>query len=274
MPNYLEAPRFYSRMLGRYVVGYYYWIFKNRGVKNIRLLDSGDCTALGEDDLAVFHYDDRSKVVCPDRSFKLCQVVSDRSYVKGCDFYILFDESCVRKDTLKTAFVLHPLPVGLKVCKPKFPPILFSFIGNSHTIIPELRDKRFLEDMKIKGLDIRLQYRTWNNQGDEDVFFCVRSPRGYRGHKTANRAYCAWYMNTPSIFSPDSAVMSIRKSEYDFLVASNVNEFQNSVELLRSDRSLFEKMVENCKKRADENNYDLVLRQFSNALRCIGFDFE
>ena len=94
---------------------------------------------------------------------------------------------------------------------------------------------------------------------------------GYYGHKHPGRAYQAWYMNVPSIFETNTAMASVKKSQYDFLEANSVEEFRDSVLRLRDDKDLFFKMISQAKSREAEGSYLNLINYFKVALESKGF---
>jgi hypothetical protein len=66
-------------------------------------------------------------------------------------------------------------------------------------------------------------------------------------------------MGTPLITSGSTAMAAIFKSEYDFLIADNLDEFEHQCLKLYTDKNLFVKMIENSRLRKDEhNNFQIV----------------
>ena len=121
--------------------------------------------------------------------------------------------------------------------------------------------------------------RDSGNDGTEDVYFCVRNINcqgkhtglecnaGKFGHRTANRLYQAWYMNTPGIFNLSPEMSVLRETELDFLIANNKEEFLEQAIRLQNNKDLFYAMIENGNAKNDINPYsniEIVVDQWIN----------
>ena len=109
LPNYKDFPTLYnhySAFKGRDVYSsYVYWILKNNGIDNIKLVDSLDKTK-GED-LIFFHFDNL-KAFNFDTSARKVQFVSDRPLVSGCSKYLSSDITACTGEYSKHAIDLLP----------------------------------------------------------------------------------------------------------------------------------------------------------------------
>ena len=167
----------------------------------------------------------------------------------------------------KWRFIHYPPTFNVKQCAPVFPPTRYKFVGRRHTMIPEILEQSFIDKCKKHGIDLIFDFINDNNVGDEDVYFCVRratyngkmtgleSNAGRYGHRTANRLYQAWYMNTPAIFNISPEMANLRESELDFLIANDKDEFLEQALRLKTDKDLFYAMTENGKSKLLTNPY-------------------
>ena len=135
------------------------------------------------------------------------------------------------------------------------------YMGKPEQFISEVS----LLQSKIKklGLNLKIKPREeWNDYSKADVILAVRPKKVFnRGgipsnldlnKKPASKLINSWIANVPAILSPDRAYLDIKKSKYDFLEATNVSEIIDRLKLLKSNRFLYRKMIENSKKRAAE----------------------
>lgn len=254
-----------GRNLEALEINYPFWILYNNGISNIKLITS--CEDITDSDVVVFYNCNDNRIADLldfSRDYIKIQIVTDQPIIEGCSSYICYDESVVYKDTSRLwHHVMYPLPIGLKKCNPSWPPKQISCISPDKITI----------DNSI--------YNTYNiidnsyvNRGDEDILFHIRAPVTFNphvglstrmkfpSHKTANRLYQSWYCNVPSILSSNPAMEFIRESELDFLRASNVDELHVCVNELQHDKDLFYSMIDNCKRRADENCYSVIVDQW------------
>jgi len=294
LPNYVDNPKRYDYLEGNHSsTGYYYWILKNFGIKNVFLVfPSEDLTKY---DAVIFHYDDR-KHINTNSTYKTMQIVTDRPQIPNVDLYAccnlssfktIIDPVLVRSVGIGLKQYLHgnliyipyPMAANYKKCKPTWPPKIFHYTGREGTLIKKIHSSEFIDYMKTKQVNLRFDFINDHNSGDEDVYFCVRKRTNYfsrssggnnvdtkYGQKTANRLYQSWKMGTPFITSGSSAMAAIYKSEFDFLIADTLDEFEYQCTRLVSDEKLFNNMVSNCQLRKDEFNNCLIVKQFLLAL--------
>jgi hypothetical protein len=287
LPNYLDEPSRYDYLEGNHsATGYYYWILKNFGVDNVHLVQPGQ--SLNGFDVVVFHYDNR-EFIDTKLKYKTLQIVTDRPQVPGVDLYGCCNLSCFNpifdKRLIKSvgiglkyqlvgelAYIPYPMALNFKRCSPCWPPKIYHYTGRESTLIDGIASERFVKHMKSLGVNLRFDFLNDHNSGDEDVYFCVRKKTNYYstsskgnnvdtklGQKTANRLYQSWKMGTPLITSGSTAMAAIFKSEYDFLIADNLDEFEHQCLKLYTDKNLFVKMIENSRLRKDEhNNFQIV----------------
>ena len=90
----------------------------------------------------------------------------------------------------------------------------------------------------------------------------LKSRMRFPSHKTPNRLYQSWYCNVPGIFSSNTSMDWIRKSELDFLEANSLDELDECVNRLINDKGLYNSMIQNCYKRQDENTYEEIVHQW------------
>jgi hypothetical protein len=299
LPNYKNDIEAYRYLHGRHsATGYYYWMLRNHGMDVHMVSPDDDLTKF---DIIVYHFDNRDTINF--NAYKTVQVVTDRPYVKGTTLYVAANRGILEpvkdietikrygvENTLNTwiedksrwHFIHYPPTFNIKKCKPVFPPRRFKFVGRNHTMIPEILEQSFIDKCRTHNIDLIFDFENDNNAGDEDVYFCVRRMShlggntkldcnsGKYGHRTANRLYQAWYMNTPGIFNMSPEMAGLRDSELDFLVANNKDEFLAQAIRLTKDKDLFYSMVEHCKTKTTDNPYydiQIVVQQWQEAFR-------
>jgi len=297
LPNYLDNPKRYDYLDGKHsATGYYYWILKNFGFDNISLVMPGE--DLNAYDVVVFHYDNRE---CIDvaKKYKTIQIVTDRPQVSGVDLYVACNLSTfnpiLNKELVKYvgiglkyflhgkwAYIHYPMALNYVVCKASWPPKIFHYSGRESTLIDEIYSHSFVNHMKDKGVNMRFDFVNDHNTGDEDVYFCVRKKTNYYsstckgnnvdtklGQKTANRLYQSWKMGTPLISSGANAMAAIYKSEYDFLIADTIEQFEYQSLRLLHNKDLFDAMIANGNIRKEEHTNNQIVKQFSEAFEIL-----
>lgn len=274
-PNYLESPEHYKYRTGSNAFGgkyihsnYLYWILKNNNVCNIYLLNKHG--HVNREDVIFFHYDLRDDIIKFD--CKKIQIVSDRPRVDFADYY------CVNYKQNDSEFLLdEPLPMGLTIKTPSFPPVHF------HTNLAPQHINKALRDAMSKYSDINITAETNAHVTDYnfDVFFFIRNydymNNNYKllneitpnNLKHACRLLQSWIMQVPAILTPERAMKYYIKNEYDFLAANNVDEFVHHAYKLRKDKELFYAMIENAKERKKEISNNIIVNQFKTIAQSI-----
>lgn len=296
IPNYETDPKFYDYLEGKHsATGYYYWILKNGGVEHVYLIDqNSDFT---EYDVIVFHYDNLD-LIDFSADYKKIQVVTDCPQVENCDLYICCNYSSFKLITdlelfkrvgfgLKNQlygnlhYVHYPMALNYKKCDPVFPPKIYHFTGRESTLIDDIASVKFINHMKQYDINLRFDFKNDHNNGDEDVYFCVRSKNYFSkrtkgnncdtklGQKTANRLYQSWKMGVPFITNSNSAMFSIKQSEYDFLIADTLDEFEQQCIRLKKDEELYNKMILNANNRKNEHTNEIIIQQWIHAFEKI-----
>ena len=274
-PNYLEAPKYYKfRLLpntfcGKYIhSNYLYWILKNNNIDNIQLLHKNGC--VDKEDIVFFHYDFKEDVEI--FNCKKIQIISDRPRVDFADYF------CVNYKQNVNEFLLdEPIPNGLTVKTPSFPPSHFHTNLASHHIDKSLRD------IVGKYSDINITFETNAHVTDYnfDVFFFLRNYEYINAEeklinkitpnnlKHASRLLQSWIMEVPAILTPEKAMKYYVKGELDFLAANNVDEFIFHAHKLKQNKELFYAMIDNAKQRKKEISHDTIVNQFKSIIESI-----
>jgi hypothetical protein len=99
----------------------------------------------------------------------------------------------------------------------------------------------------------------WNDFRDADVFLAVRPPRRDEYvRKPATKLYNAWLAGVPAILGVEYAYRELRRSQLDYLEVSSPPEAMRAVERLIAEPGLYEAMVANGRKRAQQFSTDAV----------------
>ncbi|MBP02197.1 MAG: hypothetical protein CMM25_05270 [Rhodospirillaceae bacterium] len=249
-------------------INYPYYILYNSD-KNLDIRLITDCNDVTDTDVVIFYNCSNNiakNKIDFKRPYKKIQIVTDQPLVEGCDSYISYDPTVLLIDNSRRWYhVMYPMPIGLKKCKPVWPPEKVVTISPGHMTIDNRVKYDIIDD-------------SFANNGDEDILFHVRKKLTYNhdiglssrmkfpSHKTANRLYQSWYCNVPGVFSTNPAMDYIRQSEYDFLEANCIEELDYNINRLQTDEKLFMKMVNNCKLRENENSHSVIVDQWLNIL--------
>lgn len=281
IPNYLHDTRpykyptdnsFYGIGLSCLETCYPYHILRNKDCDiHIELITYEELYRVGKSDTLIFymntHYTDVN--IVNNLNCRLVQIVTDTPIIDGVDMYITYDPSVVAADSKRNwKHVLYPLPIGLVKCKPSWPPTNITCVSpNMYTTSKLTYDN-----------DLTFVTDSYHNTGDEHILFHIRDnivkhdnlPVSQRmkfpSHKTANRLYQSWYAGVPGIFTSNPAMEHIRDHPYDYLIANDLQELRHNINRLRTDEGLYSHMVNICRSRSEENNHDVIYKQWMSVL--------
>lgn len=288
--NYLHDPQAYSRLCNgsfNHIV-YYYWILKNNlcvGSKYEIFLVDELPSRVNSTDIVIFYYDTAEKV-----RFNECitiQAVGDKPIIAKSNFIITHN---LAMKELNTFFIHLPLPYNIRKQTPSFPPKNFVGVGALHSFNKEITSEIFKHQCRGQGINFELITDKNFCDKNADVFVFLRdknlplyerddgtplhpasiwSPFKGDTHRHANRLYQSWYMNTPLIHNRESSIEAIVKSKYDILYAETPRELVLQMLFLQNNKTVFNKMIETCKRREGENTHDVIVDQFMNMLNII-----
>jgi len=266
--------------------GYYYWILKNLGIKNINLCL--DLCEIKEGDIVFFYHE--NYVNSPEYKFKdleyiknitKIQIMGDTDKNIWADIYAINDLTYVNQNE-NIYFLNFPLPSNIRKMKANFPPITFGTCSTSWGLDTKFKKKKYIEKFKELNMNMIYEFETNYMRENIDVFFYLRNKQLHlhfddmgepkhpvRGYKHANRLYQSFYMNVPAILNPESALISVKKSEYDFLECNTIDDFIDKSIFLKNNEFFFKNMVDNCIARSEEHSHQAIKSQFEKILNTI-----
>lgn len=130
-----------------------------------------------------------------------------------------------------------------------------AFIGNRSQLAEQLKSEKWinaLDSLGCKWLPI-FKRNKWHNYTNIDLVVAARSfDKNTYKNKPASKLVNCWRAGVPAILAPESAFMSERKSELDFIPIDSVESAISAVKKLKNDPQLYSAMVNNAGKRAEE----------------------
>lgn len=141
------------------------------------------------------------------------------------------------------------------------------FKGRNLNLDAVYRDDAFRAELEAHGMTLEtdafdglLGRQSWRDYREADVVLAVRNlTRSDAEHKPASKLVNAWFAEVPAILGPEPAYRALRRSEYDYLEASNPKEVIAALLRLRDEPGLYEKMVDNARVRRAEFTVERVL---------------
>ncbi|MET0656934.1 MAG: hypothetical protein ABW110_02105, partial [Steroidobacteraceae bacterium] len=82
----------------------------------------------------------------------------------------------------------------------------------------------------------------------------------------ATKLYNAWLAGVPAILGPEIAYRHLRRSELDYIEVNSAAEALEAIERLRSDHLLYQAMIDNGVRRAEEFTVGRLTREWTSLL--------
>lgn len=289
-PNYLDNIEYYNHLCNGnfHHTVYNYWILKNNYfLKDINfLLVENLPENVQKTDVVIYHYESLKKVKFG--AYITIQAIGDYPLIKESNYFITHNK---RMENDNTFFICFPLPASIKKLTANYPPKKFIGVGNRYSFDPEVVSGKFISDCLKLGIEVEFIHDQNYLNKDADVFFFLRDknmhlqvdnsgapihpssiwcPIYHPTHRNGNRIYQAWRMNLPCILNREASIENVVKTKYDVLFAETPRELFTKFMFLKTNKSFFDKMVENCKDRENENSYFTIVDQYRKMFYEIG----
>jgi glycosyltransferase involved in cell wall biosynthesis len=145
-----------------------------------------------------------------------------------------------------------------------------AFFGTKSNLAPELHDSSWEERLNKLGLrwQIKNTHEQWADFSDVDVVLAVRrfDPNSSYDWKPATKLYNAWHAGVPIILGRESAFRAERKSEYDYLEVTSVEETIAALKQLQTQPELRQEMIKNGRVRAVETTYEKLVERWCSLI--------
>lgn len=110
---------------------------------------------------------------------------------------------------------------------------------------------------------------SWNDFSDVDLVLAVRpADRGLYPRKPAAKLYNAWLAGVPALLGPELAYRDLRRSELDYIEVTGPDEAEAAIRRLRADPHLYQQMIDNGRKRAE----DFTVHRITEHWKALLFD--
>ncbi|MEO0770588.1 MAG: glycosyltransferase family 1 protein [Cyanobacteria bacterium J06649_4] len=130
-----------------------------------------------------------------------------------------------------------------------------AFIGSRSNLASEFYSEKWISALSSLGCQWTPLFAShqWCDYSKIDAVVAVRNfdNRDYE-HKPASKLINCWHSSVPAILAPESAFLAIQKSELDFLTVRSLDETINAVKSLKNSPELYQAIVNNGNKRAQE----------------------
>jgi len=168
-----------------------------------------------------------------------------------------------------SCFIRHWLQPGLKP-RSKSNSLRFknlAYIGRKEQLAPELLTEKWNERIASLGLQWKIidNCEKWCDYSDIDAIIAIRSLDNQQyNNKPATKLFNAWHAGVIPICGNDSAFMHEKRSNLDFIHATDIEELYHSIIKLQNDTGLRQKILENAINRAEEISNASICKDWIN----------
>jgi hypothetical protein len=216
----------------------------------------------------VLHYDDLTLKHWPHRAFVVC-IQPDRARAAAADMRLVQNHIQVRGSNDHFVY-LWPQP-GLSPRDPERGRVLkrVGYLGALIYLAQPFRSEEFrrrLAEMNVE-LVLRGQDSEHVSYSDLDAVLAVRAISDYDlSIKPAGKLFNAWIAGCPALLGAEPAYQALRRSPLDYFEVKTPDEAIAALQKLKEDPALFQKIVENGRRRAADFTTEVLCRQWEDLL--------
>ena len=186
-----------------------------------------------------------------------------------CDFTVMQNKVCVDSET--DIFIpIWPQPgliPRLKERGSKIENIVFK--GGEINLYESFRSPEFKRELEKLGVTLRINGRpetgpiVWHDYSTDDLVLAVRDLTEKDALvKPPSKLVNAWIAGVPALLGPEPAFREQRKSELDYIEVTTPQAVFEVVQLLKSQPELYQKMVANGNKRAEDFTEEKMIQRW------------
>ncbi len=269
LPNYkslkLDDPIWLSSQGGVVVwSALVYYFLKKYGYKDIYLTDN----VPKGNGILLFHPRFSKEVFQNPNLLYVCTLADAKDKIKKADFHIV--QNPILAD--KTSYYIPHFPQPGLIPRKKENIEIVSFKGEIQNLHPELQTYEFIKEINSFGMrfNIDTNKELWRDYSNTDITLAVRRNRKSRWkHKPITKLVNAWIAKTPVIVGDEVGFDLVKKSNLDFIKATNKEEVIKAIKKLKNNPTLFEDMVANGIERAKEYSFENISYQWMDVLEKI-----
>jgi hypothetical protein len=143
-----------------------------------------------------------------------------------------------------------------------------AYFGRLGTTSPWLTSPAFTDSLNRMGIQLRLEQAEWHDYREVDLVIAHRQEAPCMLlHKPASKLINAWLAGVPALLSDEPAFRELRRTELDYFIVNSEQDAIRAVTALRSQPRLYDAMVTNGLKRAEEFNTDATRRTWVRTLQ-------
>lgn len=218
------------------------------------------------DQINVLHYDDLSLRDRPDRAF-IVAIQPDRPRAAAADLRIVQNQCQIRGST--DHFMPHWPQPGLIPRDPSRGHRVqrIGYVGLPAYLAGPFRSLEFRERLSEMGMELVIHDRDHTQYADLDVVLAVRDVTPFDlSIKPASKLVNAWLAGCPAVLGPEPGYQQIRESPLDYIEVNTPDEAIRMLGKLKDDSSVYDRMVANGRKRAEDYSAERMCQRWENLL--------
>jgi len=186
-----------------------------------------------------------------------------------CDLTVVQNKACIDSET--DIFIPHwPQPGIISRLKERGSTIEnIVFKGGDVNLYESFRSPEFKRELEKLGVTLRINGRPenqpvmWHDYSTDDLVLAVRDLTEKDALvKPASKLINAWIAGVPAFLGPEPAFREQRKSELDYIEVTTPQAVFEAVKLLKSQPELYQKMLANGQKRAEDFTAEKMIERW------------
>ncbi len=190
-----------------------------------------------------------------------------------CDLTVVQNKICI--DSKTDVFIPHwPQPGIIPRLKERGNTIEnIVFKGDEINLYESFRSPEFKQELEKLGVTLRINGKLenqpvmWHDYSTDDLVLAVRDLTEEDALvKPASKLVNAWIAGVPALLGPEPAFGEQRKSELDYIKVTTPEAVFEAVKLLKSQPELYQKMIANGQKRAEDFTTEKMIQRWYELL--------
>lgn len=148
------------------------------------------------------------------------------------------------------------------------------FKGRNIYVAPPFKSSEFLQQLRALGITYQLSpddrqavQKYWSDYTEADAVLAVRNCTPYDlSIKPPSKLVNAWMAGCPALLGPEPAYQDLRRSELDYIEVRTPSEAIAALSFLKENPAMYQAMVENGRRRAQEFTPDRLAQRWRDLL--------
>ena len=187
-----------------------------------------------------------------------------------CDFTVVQNKACLDDSETDIFIPIWPQPGLIPRLKERGSTIEnIVFKGDEINLYESFRSPEFKRELEKLGVTLRINGKRenepvmWHDYSTDDLVLAVRDLTEKDALvKPASKLVNAWIAGVPALLGPEPAFREQRQSDLDYIEVTTPQAVLEAVKLLKSQPELYQKMVANGHKRAEDFTTEKMIQRW------------